>query len=294
MTRAPLAFVTMVRGDHAMLDKWVGHHAALAGGRDALTVISHGADPRHDRLARGCSRLTIPFDPAGDGFEPRRMALLHGLVAGLTGYFRHVVVLDCDEFLIAGPQLSGSLADHLDCRAFEGVALSPVGLDLIHRPSLEPEALDLTRPVIGQRRHGVLHAAYSKPCIFRAPPPAGGNQHRLKGQPWQIDPDLMLVHLRHADRGMATRTGRARMRTVAAFDAAGSDHRIGTWSDRLVRLESAIARVESSPCPDLTRADLTGFAARQRAIHDERGGALDWKRGQSAPLRLPDSYLGRV
>ena len=42
----PLAIVTMVRGDYPMLDLWVRHHETLAGSRDHLVVISHGADPR--------------------------------------------------------------------------------------------------------------------------------------------------------------------------------------------------------------------------------------------------------
>ena len=68
-SRRALAFVTMVRGDHEMLARWISHHGALAGTREALHVVAHGSDPRISGLAQGCSQIVLPYDPAG--IDPR-------------------------------------------------------------------------------------------------------------------------------------------------------------------------------------------------------------------------------
>lgn len=293
-SRQPLVFVTMVRGDYPMLDLWVRHHETLAGSRDHLVVISHGADPRHDRLARGCSRLVVPHDSTGAGFEPRRVALLHGLVGGLLGYYRHVVVLDCDEMLVPAPELATPLADHLDSVAFRGVALSPAGFDLTQRPVSEPAPLDFTRPILDQRRYGYLHGEYSKPCIFRAAPRAGGNQHALIGEPWQIDPMIALIHMRFADQGFGTRTGRSRIRQLDSYNRAGSDHRIGNWDNRLRQMARVQGRLDRSDHPDLTLADRQAFAARMQRYYERFNRTLPWLQSRDEPRRLPDEWLGRL
>lgn len=293
-SRRPLAFVTMARGDHETLDLWVRHHAGLAGGRASLTVISHGADPEHDRIAAGCSRIVLPYDPAGVDFEPRRIALLHGLVAGLLGYYRHVAVLDCDELLTPAPELDLPLADFLDWTDFQGVAVSPTGFDLTQRPSSEPEPLDFTRPILRQRRYGYLHGEYSKPCIFRAPPRRGGNQHALVGEPWQIEPLIALIHLRFADRTHGERTGRSRIAQLDAYDAAGSEHRIGNWDNRLRQMVRVQDRLDASDCPDLTPEERVAFAARMRRLYERFHRKMPWKESRGAPRRLPDDWLDLI
>lgn len=290
-SRQPVAFVTMVRGDYPMLDLWVRHHAALAGSRDHLTVVSHGPDPRHDRLARGCARIVLPYDPSGVDFEPRRIALLHGLVAGLLGYYRHVIVLDCDEMIVPAPELDLPLADYLDSVSFRGVALSPCGFDLTQRPSAEAEPLDVTRPVLPQRRHGYLHAEYAKPCIFRAPPRAGGTQHALNGEPWQIDPLIMLIHLRFADRGYGQRVGRARIAQLDDYNAAGSDHRIGNWDNRLTQMSRMQERLDKADCPDLTLQERKDFASEMQRRYWALGRKMPWHHARGQPRRLPDAWL---
>ena len=291
-SRQPIVFVTMARGDHATLDLWVRHHARLAGGRQNLVVVSHGADAEHDRIAQGCSRLTLPFDPDAIQFEPRRLALLHGLVAGLVGYYRHVVILDNDELIVPAPELDLPLADYLDWIEFEGVALSPTGFDLTQRPSSEPEPLDFTRPILRQRRHGYLHGEYSKPCIFRAPPPGGGNQHALTGQPWQIDPLIALIHLRFADRTHGTRTGQARIAQLEAADRAGSEHRIGNWDNRLRQMIRVQERLDAEdPCPDLTGDERLAFAGRMMRLYERYRRKMPWKESRGEPRRLPDEWL---
>lgn len=292
--RQPLAFVTMVRGDHLMLARWIDHHARLTESRRALHVVLHGPDDRLEALAQGCSLTVLPYDPAGTAFEPRRAKLFFGLAEALAGYYRHVVTLDADEFLVPDPALPGGLAAHLDATTYEGVALSPLGFDLIHKASVEPDPLDWTRPFTTQRRHGFLHVAYSKPCIFRARPPRGGNQHRLRHQPWQIDPMLLLVHMRFADAGYAREVSAARMQVLAQYDAAGSDHLIGAWANRDGLLRRTLAQIESEACPDLTIADRKDFATRQVQIFEERGRVLLWKGGRSDGFRLSDDWVGLV
>lgn len=290
----------MARGDREMLGRWIAHHRSLAAAPEALHVVLHGPDPRLEAMARDCSLIVLPFDPSGADFEIRRARLFFGLVEALTGYYRHVVKLDVDEYLVPDPALVAAaggvagtaLARRLDSTIFKGVALSPLGFDLTHRPVTEPEALDWTRPLTLQRRHGFLNVVYSKPCIFRARPPRGGNHHRLYKQPWQIDPQLLLIHARFADIDTAARISRKRIDTQAAFGAVGTDHRIRTWDDRPRLLRRAVHAIEAAPCPDLTLAAREAFAATHMQRYNDAGGVVVWKDGQSPGWRLPDEWVG--
>lgn len=284
----------MVRGDYRLLPRWIDHHARLTESRRALHIVLHGPDDRLETMAQGCSLTVLPYDPSGHSFEPRRAKLFFGLAEALTGYYRHVVTLDADEFLVPDPSLPTGLAAHLEGTVFQGAALSPLGFDLVHKPSLEPDTFDWNQSFTRQRRHGFLHVAYSKPCIFRARPPRGGNQHRLYQQPWQIDPMLLLIHTRFADRSYARAVSAARMETLAQYEAAGSDHRIGNWARRDGLLRRTLAQIERAACPDLTLADRTAFAAQQVQLYGERNGIVLWQGGRSDGFRLPDDWVGLV
>ena len=169
MSFEPICFVTMVRGDHAMLEKWIAHHSKLVANRSALHVFLHGHDPALQKIAEGCSLVTLPFDPSGSSFEESRRQLFFGLAGALRGYYGHVITLDCDEFMTMDPGVGQTLAEYLSTHPFEGAALSPVGFDVVQRSSAEQDPVDFARPILGQRCFGFLDGTYSKPLYIQTP-----------------------------------------------------------------------------------------------------------------------------
>ncbi|MEL6588362.1 MAG: glycosyltransferase family 2 protein, partial [Pseudomonadota bacterium] len=255
MDERPLAAVTMLRDDYDFLQKWLTHYERLTGRREALYVIAHGPNPRIEEMAKGASVLTIPHFDNGSQFEPRRRRLFFGLVQGLLAYYQFVVTTDVDEFIVLDPDAGTDLAGYLRATDFQGAALSPAGFDVVHKPSEEPGAFTFDRPVTEQRRHGYLEGAYCKPCIFRTAPLAGGNAHFLNGEPWEVDPNIVLFHLKHFDRTFGLAMAEKRKDTVLGYEKKARTHRIGGWHNRDLKLGTTIARIErcracNRPPPD--------------------------------------------
>lgn len=289
MSFEPLCFVTMVRGDHAMFAKWVAYHATLVERRSALHVFLHGEDAQLRRIAEGCSITVLPHDPSGTDFEGARRGLFFNLPGALGGYYRNIIALDCDEFLVVDPALGTTLAAYLDGRETAGSALSPTGLDVIQRLSDEPTPVDMSLPLLEQRSFGMLDGVYCKPCIFRKSP-TGGTQHSLKGEAWDIDTNLMLFHFRFFDIAMTDAANRSRMQQVANYNEQGTKHDIGTWADRDRRFRRSLEQIERGEPAELTAAALRVFHDHQIANYVEKGGRLNWSDTKQGPYRIPDRY----
>lgn len=289
----PLAIVTMVRGDHRMMEKWMAHYAPMVQAPTALHVFLHGEDAELARIAQGASVTTLPYDATGAGFEEARRGLFFGTVRALLGYYRHVIVTDSDEFIVLDPQAGSSLGDYLDQRDIAGIALSPLGFDVVHRTADESDGIVFDRPILSQRSFGFADGSYSKPCIFRRPPQSG-NQHELKGEDWVIDPNILLFHLRFFDRELGEQVARAREQQTRQFDSHGTRHDIGTWSDRLARLRRAIQQVNDGEPAPLTGEAADAFAARQVANYESRGKRLMWRDSRHGPYRIPERFRGML
>jgi len=290
MSVEPMAFVTMVRGDHEMLSRWITHYAALVPDRQALHVFLHGHDERLLEMAKGCSVNVLPFDPSGRGFEDARRNLFFGMVRVLRGYYRHVICVDTDEFLAIDPDLGVTLADYLDGQDFESSALSPVGFDVVQRCSVETEDADMTRPLLAQRSYGFADGVYSKPCIFRRSP-RRGTQHMIRNEPWNIDPNLTLFHFRFFDRAYGQRVSRQRAALVAQFDESGAEHNIGTWRDRTAAMERVLTQMDSETPADFDAAARDAFCERQ--MHNHRThGRLVWRDARHGPYCIPQRFKG--
>ncbi|MGA0617725.1 hypothetical protein [Paracoccus sp. KR1-242] len=291
MSVEPICFVTMVRGDHAMLAKWIAHHSGHVASRSALHVFLHGEDAELHRIAEGCSVITLPFDPTGAGFEDARRQLFFGLAGALRGYYRHVITLDCDEFVVMDPAAGTSLAEHLDAHPFEGPALSPLGFDVVQRRRVEKDPVDMARPILGQRSFGFLDGTYSKPCIFRRQP-NGGTQHSLAGEEWEIDPAIFLFHFRFFDVDVSGQLAKDRAAMVQSFNEHGTKHGIGTWTDRDVRLARALKLADAKDCPELTPELVEAFRTGQIDNYKSRGGRFMWKDPRRGPYRIPTRFEG--
>ncbi|WP_138465497.1 hypothetical protein [Poseidonocella sp. HB161398] len=156
-----VAVLTMVRDDETFLRIWTGYYGGLFG-RSALTVVAHGGAEMVRDVAAGANVLAIPYIP-DPRFDALRWRLLNHLAQGLRLYHDRVIVGDVDELVIADPAigtLPRILARHPRARA-----LTPFGLELVHRPSEEPAPF--AAPYLRARRHVRVAPLYAKPCAIR-------------------------------------------------------------------------------------------------------------------------------
>ncbi len=188
-----LAFVTMVWRDYWLLEKWVAHNSAVVP-RDQLYVINHGGDPEIARIADGCNIFNIPREEVTLDLTRRRWDLLGGMANGLLGFYDRVVVTDVDELILYVGDRPGGLIEHLEATEIEGSAIAPVGLNLI--PTAE-DGTDPEAPVLTNHPNAVLSARYTKPCIVAEHVTYTVGGHGLIDGNFQIDSDLVLVHLHY-------------------------------------------------------------------------------------------------
>jgi hypothetical protein len=227
-TKKPLAVLTMVRGDHHWARKWRDHYGAQVEEPTHLYVIIHGKDAALAEIFRDCSVIHAPLDAGGqENFERRRLDFEHFLIRGLQAYFDCVLMVDIDEFVALAPGTQGRLCEYLPRVHGGEMVRSALGFEVVHDDGDAP--LDLGQPVLAQRQKAYCNAQYCKPCAFYFNF-GGATHHRVWDAPWVIDPDLLLFHLRYADRALldlyvSTRKGYFAEQAAEAGGASSSSWR---------------------------------------------------------------------
>jgi len=188
------AAVTMVRDDAFFLKAWLNHYGGTFG-RQNCYVINHGYGEEVAALAEGCNIIGIPGDPHKN-FDVKRWGLLNNLVGGLRKYYRHVVVGDVDELVVVDPARGLNLLEFLEQSPDKRI-LTPLGLEVIHRIDIEPEAI--TGPILGPRRHVRPAPHYSKPCVVSAAAKIARGGHFTQYPKLHAPDDLYLFHLKFCD-----------------------------------------------------------------------------------------------
>ncbi len=227
--REPVAAITMFRGDHYWLQTWLTHYERLLGGREHLYVILHGDDPIARDMLSGVSQVVVPYFPGDSSFERRRMRLVHRFAAGLQQYYKCILFTDTDELVALHPSAGNNFASYIEDHEFDGVALTCVGLELMGAEDEEP--INLDRPILQQRFHGILSGGYCKPNMFFQPV-GRANQHRIPGQPMVIDNNIYLFHLRYSDFSLFKVTANARQSIHNEMSKNGAAN-VGGWASPL-------------------------------------------------------------
>lgn len=246
-----LAALTMVRDERVMLPRWVAHYGRECGEDNLFVIDDNSTDGSTDDLP--CSVIKIPS--WGDKhFESTRMRLVSNIAAGLLAAYDAVLFADADEFLVADPERHDGLVDLLGSRPGRDV-LAAQGLNVLHAPG-EP-TLDPTRPVLDQRAWAKFVPLMCKPAIKRVAAPWVAGSHGLT-QPFEIDPDLYLFHLKFVEREHLRAIGDHRKTLVDAEGRAAET----AWQfggDDLVALLDEITR-------DVQPADVAPYRPRRKQL----------------------------
>jgi hypothetical protein len=186
--------MTVVRDERVMLPLWTQHYGAQLGVENLYVIDDNSTDGSTDHLP--CDLLHLP--PIRDGrFEQTRVQFLAGMVAALGKLYDCVVFTDADEFLVPDPERYDGLRDFLSRRPAETQAVAALGLNVVHAGAEPP--LDLSRPVLEQRRLGKFLPVMCKPAVNFVAAPWYAASHGIRA-PYRVDPDLWMFHLKFADR----------------------------------------------------------------------------------------------
>jgi hypothetical protein len=284
--------MTMARDEADMLPRWIRHYAGQVGMEHLLILDDNSTDGSTDDLECTVHRLP-PLRFSGGRFEPIRMQLLSGLAQGFLATYDVVVFVDVDEFLVADPARHRNLRSFLATREDREV-IAPVGLNIVHLPQVEGP-LRPDEPVLGQRRFAQFTPLMCKPSLKRIPAGWRWASHGIEA-PFEVDPELFMVHLKFADRDALRRVAAHRKAMVDADGRA----RKSSWSKDadhvLAVFDHRVADVDPDEVPelDVSGLDLSAVVERKDGWYRAVGrGQLPAIRHEPL-VRVPSRLLGTV
>lgn len=283
----------MVRGDAFFLARWVAHYAAIVP-RQHLFILIDGFDQTAPPEAAGCQCLILPRVPIGPGWEMRRWQMLADFAATLLGRFDIVVMNDVDELLVNDPATGVPLLQAIG-RAQEVGVISPFALEIIHRPDLEPQVLDPSQPILGQRRHVRINATYCKPCIISQPVRWSLGGHYSDFPTLHLDDSLFLFHLRYIDRTMLLDRQAARHAMMQANATAGGKIAGPSWAKSVEEIDGFLGSFMAHGAPEATDLRFDWQRKRIRAKWEFDAAQGVWRHPTLHNRRsycLPDRVLG--
>jgi hypothetical protein len=222
----------MVYNEPVYLPMWLKYYGSQLGYQN-LFVIDHGTDDGSTNDVMGASRVCLPRTPKDN---VQRTQMVSRFVASLLSYYDAVVNVDVDEFVVPDPRTFASLTAYV--QATTAPATVALGMNVVHRP-MQEEALQLSRPVLDQRRWVRLASPMCKPCLVRVPVTWTQGFHRCELPP-HFD-GLFLFHLRYFDRDLGLRRLAGTREMAWSSDKAGSHQRVddATWLKWLAQNDSA-------------------------------------------------------
>jgi hypothetical protein len=195
MARLPrVGAVTMVRNEGQMLHKWVSYYGAQLGHENLLVLDDHSEDGAPEAVDCRVQRIR----PIVGDFETERMQLVSKAGRKLLRKCDAVIFADADEFIVPDPTRYDGLRDYAAANS-QRRAVGVTCLNVIHHLASE-KPLDLAQPVLGQRQMAKFLPLFCKPSLKFVDNPWAASSHGIRGVDFEIDPDLVMFHLKFADR----------------------------------------------------------------------------------------------
>lgn len=259
-----VAVMTMTRDEGEMLPRWMRYYGEQFGVESLVVIDDSSADGSTDDLP--CTVIRMPPGPWKRNWMQTRTELVNGLSRGLLACYDVVIFSDVDEFLVPDPDRYDGLASYLEANQDRDV-IAPVAVNVLHNAAVEPE-LDPDRPVLAQRTFVKFVPGMCKPLVKRVGEPWMMGFHGIRAR-FEIDPDLLLVHLKYFDSTALGPVAEARKRS---YDQEGRGAAASAWS--LGAEESR--RQLASWVGDADVADVPEFEARRidvsRVVHKRENG----------------------
>lgn len=282
-----VAIVTMVYNERVNLPLWVRHYTRHCPGA-ALFVMDHGSDDGSTNCVHGVSIVAFPRSPFDD---QTRMELVADFQRALLRRYDIVIYTDCDEMLVADPQIHSSLAGFLG--TVKSDVIAPVGVNLHHLLGTEP-AIDLALPILGQRQYGRFASSMCKPSIARVP------LHWVPGFHWcdqmaDYRSDLYQFHLKWMD--LEASLGRLRLTRSMAWSARALHH---NWAPRQRQSDQERIREEfEAPAQSVTAHGAMPFEfademKRLAASVHLRDGHYQGDAFRGPVVRVPEVFFGLI
>jgi Glycosyl transferase family 2 len=290
MTR--LAVMTMVRDESAMLPRWLDYYAAQVGMQNLVVIDDNSGDGSTTGLP--CTVNRLPPGPWPLKWAKARTRLVNGFARALLACYDVVAYTDVDEFLLPDPDRYDGLLDYLATRTDREV-MAPVGVNLLHVPGVEPP-LRPDQPVTDQRSYVKFAPNMCKPLLKRVDVAWTPGFHGVRN-PYEIDPDLMLLHLKFCDLDLMRRAAEQRhaWHTVEGRGAPASH-----WTMGPDELESEL---RSWTKPKRGARDIPEFTPEEAPLSHAVGahdGQYRARRMAPEPMakfplrRLPHRFSGLV
>jgi hypothetical protein len=287
-------FVTMVYNDRVFLDIWVRYYSRHTDRRN-LHVITHGPQPYVEEIAQGCTIIEIERDPRNPRLDQDRFAFINHYCGELTASHHRVIYNDVDEIIVLDPDFGTDLVGAIEALPVEDRVVTPLGLEIIHRPDMESD-YDYSRGMFNQRRLVRINGWYTKPCITNTPVIWGPDGHGSSHPAISLSNRLYLFHLKWFDEAFHVRRHQDRLK-LRFKDDEGREVIVGAgswgWSEQTYRL------VTNSFLRMTIDRDGLGFdfsSQRARILRsfsgNERGMfKIDWFAGGDLRV-LPERFVG--
>jgi hypothetical protein len=282
--------ITMVRDEADMLPRWIDYYGRQLGMDNLIVLDDNSVDGSTDALP--CTRYRLPAPPWKRRWAKTRSRLVNGMANGLLACNDVVIFTDADEFLVPDPARYDGLLDYLAARSDRSV-IAPLAFELLHNARLEP-ALDPTRPVLEQRRFVKFSPGMCKPLLKQTPDLWQRAFHDIFA-PFEIDPDLWLLHLKYYDETVLSKVAEARRRV---HEEEGRGSAGSFWPKGPEVLQKLLASWTESPVdgpvPEFQAAEVDVTRMVRRQSDGSWSAAANQAKGiERSPLRqLPQRFRG--
>jgi hypothetical protein len=254
-----------------------------------IVLDDNSVDGSTDNLP--CTVHRLPELGGKGQFEGQRMQLVSGIARGLLACYDVVILADADEFIIADPARYPTLVDFVAGNPDRKV-MAPVALNVVQHTGVEGP-LDPARPVLGQRRFAKFVPLMCKPALKRVPAEWRHASHSIR-HPFEICPDLFMIHLKFHDRAELRSRADHRRQVVNLDGRAGNSN--WRWGGDVVR---RLDRMVADADPDTTaefdpRSVDLGIVRRIRERYQAVGAGQVRAMERQPLVRVPERLFGLV
>jgi hypothetical protein len=278
----------MTRDEQLMLPRWIDYYVSQVGAENILVLDDNSVDGSTTDLP--CATYRLPPGPWKKGFGKSRERIVNGFARGLLACTDVVIFCDVDELIVPDPAKYSGLMDYLTKRGDDIIA--PLAIEVLHNDRVEPP-LDPGRPLLEQRRFVKWAPAMCKPLVKRVPTAWEFAFHGIR-EPFEIDRDLWMLHVKYADVTMLAEVAEHRRRW---HEVEGRGHPQSFWpigaeelTKRLRSWTEAADATGSAPVFDPDEVDLEKLVRlEEKGYYRAAGGqisALDTNPLREVPERL--------